>query len=467
MARVQQEVDRLCNSSWRTSGDLLSADGVSGHQIQRAHSAVYIVALALGCVSLALSVACLIFNVLSRHNRVVKMSSPRLNVVISCGGILASCVCMLLAADYFLDTSMAIGHLVCQAKAALLAVSFTLVFGPMVGKTWRVNQIFRLAGAKRVIIKDVRLVAFTTILLCVDIIWTLLWNFLDPLQLTSIIVFDKGKETSAATSIFPTTSGVLLVHSGEPSSLSTVAGCSSAWSTLWLAALFLYKAPFLVWGLREAWWTRGHILPAINDSACLACSSITTAAAMLVYLMVGEAFRKWPTVVDACALVCIWISTMVSISFVFIPKYSVDVDNDDDGDDDDDDDDDDGDDDVDNDDDNDDDGDDDDDDDDNDELVPERRPRDSIRDGDDGDDCDDGDDGQDGRDESPHWSGMDGGQSSSADEGGLTSEEVNSSLDNGRPGEGHGHSCCLHGQACQAGGGHDDDKGRAGSNLGV
>ena len=44
---------------------------------------------------------------------------------------------------------------------------------------------------------------------------------------------------------------------------------------------------------------------------------------MLVYAVTSEAFRKWPTVVDACALASIWISVMVSIGFVFIPKVSL------------------------------------------------------------------------------------------------------------------------------------------------
>ena len=42
-----------------------------------------------------------------------------------------------------------------QMRTWLLPTSFTLVYGPMIGKTWRVNRIFKLAGAKRVVSKCV------------------------------------------------------------------------------------------------------------------------------------------------------------------------------------------------------------------------------------------------------------------------------------------------------------------------
>ncbi|GFS02649.1 gamma-aminobutyric acid type B receptor subunit 2-like [Elysia marginata] len=258
--------------------------------------------------------------------------------------------------------------------------------------------------------------------------------------------------------------GVLL-YSGATSSVTSVAGCTSKWSALWVAGLLLYKAPFLVWGLREAWWTRGHILPAINDSACLAFSSITTGVAMLVYHVAREAFPKWPTVIDACALASIWASVMVSIGFVFIPKVRVwrstpkgerarlsissisnsmaflqsfeNIET---------------------------------------ELGHAHTEIDSLKnfikqvlsflslffsfsffqgsdDNNNNNDDDDGDDEEDGGD---RWSGQDCGQSSSADEGGVTSEEVNSSLDTA--GQKGAHFCCLHGSACQAGASHENDK---------
>ncbi|GFN85320.1 gamma-aminobutyric acid type b receptor subunit 2-like [Plakobranchus ocellatus] len=273
-----QEVARLCNLTARASGKLPSLPLPSHLIVDQVHPSVHIAALVLGCISLALSIACMLFNLFSRNNRVVKMSSPRLNVVIACGGIVGSCACMMTSVDYFLIISSSIGHSVCQARASLLAVAFTLVFGPMVGKTWRVNQIFRLAGAKRV-----------------------------------------GTDFSTSLDVIPDSTGMLLVTDNRDL-LTAVVGCTSQWSYLWTAAVFLYKAPFLVWGLREAWWTRGHILPAINDSACLAYSTLTTGSAILVYLFAVETFRKWPTVVGTCAVISIWLSVMVSIGFVFIPK---------------------------------------------------------------------------------------------------------------------------------------------------
>ncbi len=75
------------------------------------------------------------------HHRQIKMSSPNLNNLIIVGCILTYTSVVLIGLDSHL-TSVDSFHYICMARAWVLMSGFTLSFGSMFSKTWRVHSIF-------------------------------------------------------------------------------------------------------------------------------------------------------------------------------------------------------------------------------------------------------------------------------------------------------------------------------------
>lgn len=69
---------------------------------------------------------------------------------------------------------------VCTARAWLLMAGFSLAFGAMFSKTWRVHSIFTDVKLNKKVIKDYQLFMVVGILLAIDVIIMLTWQFADP-----------------------------------------------------------------------------------------------------------------------------------------------------------------------------------------------------------------------------------------------------------------------------------------------
>ena len=80
-------------------------------------------------------------NIKYRNQRYIKMSSPQLNNLIIIGCILTYSSVILLGLDSGL-TSIETFPYVCTARAWTLMAGFSLAFGAMFSKTWRVHSIF-------------------------------------------------------------------------------------------------------------------------------------------------------------------------------------------------------------------------------------------------------------------------------------------------------------------------------------
>lgn len=69
---------------------------------------------------------------------------------------------------------------VCTARAWLLMAGFSLAFGAMFSKTWRVHSIFTDVKLNKKVIKDYQLFMVVGILLAIDVVIMLTWQFADP-----------------------------------------------------------------------------------------------------------------------------------------------------------------------------------------------------------------------------------------------------------------------------------------------
>ncbi len=107
------------------------------------------------------------------------MSSPYLNNMIIIGCLLTYTSVILLGLDSHLTSESAL-PVICTARIWTLMAGFTLAFGSMFSKTWRVHSIFTDVKLNKKAIKDYQLFMVVGVLLTIDIAILTTWQIIDP-----------------------------------------------------------------------------------------------------------------------------------------------------------------------------------------------------------------------------------------------------------------------------------------------
>jgi len=143
-------------------------------QLSQGH---FIIMCVLASMGIVLCFGFLHFNIVNRAKRCIKMSSPNINNAIIVGCALAYVSVILFSVDGEKLTS-----LICKAKVAALDIGFTIAFGSMFSKTWRVHRITRKLRVRRRVIKDIHLFGMIVVFLFVDTVILIIWSAVDPIR---------------------------------------------------------------------------------------------------------------------------------------------------------------------------------------------------------------------------------------------------------------------------------------------
>jgi len=111
--------------------------------------------------------------------RYIKMSSPHLNNLIIVGCMMTYLSIIFLGLDTTLSSVAAFPY-ICTARAWILMAGFSLSFGAMFSKTWRVHSIFTDLKLNKKVIKDYQLFMVVGVLLFIDIAIITTWQIADP-----------------------------------------------------------------------------------------------------------------------------------------------------------------------------------------------------------------------------------------------------------------------------------------------
>lgn len=149
------------------------------------HPAVAAIMVLLLTVQLVAVIALHVLTIKYRNYRSVKASSPRINQVIFIG------VYMLIAANGIyaiykaIDLSDESVERFCQVMWPwLLSIGFTLIFGPLIARTWRLYRIFtHFTNPGGVLLSEPALIAFVGLLLVPDLIIAIVWTAIDPFRI--------------------------------------------------------------------------------------------------------------------------------------------------------------------------------------------------------------------------------------------------------------------------------------------
>lgn len=190
-----------------------------------------------------------------------------------------------------------------QSRAWTLSLGFSLAYGAMFSKTWRVHLIFTNKILKRKVIKDRHLFAVVCVLVIVDIIYLTVWQVTDPMTRT-VREFPQESLDSDL--------DVQLVTQLEL--------CESKETYRWLGILCGYKGLLLLFGAFLAWETRNVTIAALNDSKYIGMSVYNVFILCVIGAPISLAMREQPDASFSIASVCIIICTSITLCLVFIPK---------------------------------------------------------------------------------------------------------------------------------------------------
>ncbi|KFO90630.1 putative G-protein coupled receptor 156, partial [Buceros rhinoceros silvestris] len=246
----------------------------------------------------------LVFTIRFRKNRIVKMSSPNLNIVTLLGsGLTYTSAYLFGIQEQSLPSGDSVEKLI-QVRLCLLCVGTSLVFGPVLGKSWRLYKVFtQRVPDKRVIIKDLQLLAMVAALVLADAVLLLTWVFSDPVQcFRSLSVSLRATEK------------------GMTCSVSRVQSCASLYSDLWLVLILGFKSILLLYGTYLAGLTDNVSSPPVNQSLTLVVGVNLVFLAAGTVCLVHRFFHAWHNLVFGFTSGGIFVCTTTINCFIFVPQ---------------------------------------------------------------------------------------------------------------------------------------------------
>ncbi|KAG7202412.1 hypothetical protein KM043_018728 [Ampulex compressa] len=263
---------------------------------------IYAVLATAASVGIVMAVIFLAINIRYRNQRYIKMSSPYLNNLIIVGCMLTYSSVIFLGLDSQLSSVTAFPY-ICTARAWLLMAGFSLAFGSMFSKTWRVHSIFTDVKLNKKVIKDYQLFMVVGVLLVIDLAIMTTWQVADPF-------YRETKQMEPYP--HPSSEDIIIIPENEY--------CQSNRMTVYLGCIYAYKGLLMIFGAFLAWETRHVSIPALNDSKYVGMSVYN----VVIMCVTGAAISfvladKQDAMFIMLAVFIIFCST-ATLCLVFVPK---------------------------------------------------------------------------------------------------------------------------------------------------
>ncbi|KAB0791553.1 hypothetical protein PPYR_03353 [Photinus pyralis] len=268
----------------------------------RVNKTVYAIFASLAICGIIMASVFLAFNIKYRNQRYIKMSSPQLNNLIIIGCMLTYTSIVFLGLDSGLSSVDAFPY-ICTARAWTLMAGFSLAFGSMFSKTWRVHSIFTDVKLNKKVIKDYQLFIVVGVLLFIDLAIMTTWQVADPFY----------RETKRMEPYpHPSSDDILIIPENEY--------CASERMTLFVGSIYAYKGLLMIFGAFLAWETRNVSIPALNDSRHVGLSVYNVAIMCIcgaaVALVLVDHQDAMFLIIGVFVLFC----TTATLWLVFVPK---------------------------------------------------------------------------------------------------------------------------------------------------
>ncbi|XP_035222083.1 gamma-aminobutyric acid type B receptor subunit 1-like isoform X2 [Stegodyphus dumicola] len=248
------------------------------------------------------AIGLLVFNTIFRHSRYIQLSHPICNNIMLVGIICCLlCACLLGLDGQFVGES-SFSNL-CQARAWLLTIGFTLSYGAMFSKIWRVHRLTTKSKSESKKVASWKLYVMVGVLLIMDVVILSAWTFIDPLQRKLEVFPLEDPEESQDIKIEPQ-----LEH------------CESENNAVWLGVIYGYKGLLLIFGIFLAYETRSVKVKQLNDSRLVGMSIYNVVVLCLITAPVTLVISSQTDATFAFVALAIIVCSFLSMALIFIPK---------------------------------------------------------------------------------------------------------------------------------------------------
>ena len=213
--------------------------------LQTVDPLLVIIMLVLVSVGIVLCGAMAFINCYYRKHKVIKASSPYINMLIITGCFMGFTSVIFLSAENigaYLHIAPKAYPFLCNARPWLLSLGYTLAFGALFVKTWRIYSIFHNPWKKNRPLKDHCLIAMVGIMLGVDLAILALWVVIGPLDLHTFIINKDIESFTQEKHVVCSDGTVLDITGGD--------------FTFWILIVCIMKGLLLLLGLFLVYQTR-------------------------------------------------------------------------------------------------------------------------------------------------------------------------------------------------------------------
>ncbi|KAH9508642.1 hypothetical protein Btru_049497 [Bulinus truncatus] len=253
----------------------------------------------LASVGIIISMGLLEFNIINKSHRIVKMSSPRMNNVILVG-------CMMSYTTIFmLDIEGDADQAACIMRTFTMVLSFSLTFGALFAKTWRVYEIFT-AGHKVLntrMLRDSSLFLIVALLVVINSIILIGWMIGSP-QVPTLV--------NISTTLPTVDSDIEYINQFQR--------CDSQHRVQFIWTLIAIQGVVILFGTFLAIQTRKVSFPELNDSKWIALCIYNVVVLGPVGVVVVMATEEKPEINYALESSMIFLVTTMTQSLIFVPK---------------------------------------------------------------------------------------------------------------------------------------------------
>ncbi|XP_069950485.1 gamma-aminobutyric acid type B receptor subunit 1 isoform X1 [Cherax quadricarinatus] len=243
------------------------------------------------------------FTFAHRHRRLIQLSHPACNNITLVGIVLCLGSIFLLGLDGQFVSQQQFPT-VCGLRAWCLTLGFTLAYGAMFSKIWRVHRLTTKTKMENKRVEPWKLYVMVGSFVVVDVIVLSVWQAVDPLQRRlEVFPLEKPKDAVEDIKIKPE-----LEH------------CESKHNTIWLGLLYGYKGLLLIFGLFLAYETRSIKLKQINDSRLVGMSIYNVVVLCLITAPVTLVISTQQDASFAFVSLAIIFCCFLSMALVFVPK---------------------------------------------------------------------------------------------------------------------------------------------------
>ncbi|XP_055388221.1 gamma-aminobutyric acid type B receptor subunit 1 [Condylostylus longicornis] len=293
----------LNNERW-VDGKVPQDRTIVRHVLRTVSLPLFVCMSTISSCGILVALALIVFNIWNSHRRVIQSSHPVCNTIMLFGVITCLASVILLGMDGRFISPETYPE-ICQARAWLLSTGFTLAYGAMFSKVWRVHRFTTKAKTDpKKKVEPWKLYTMVSGLLSIDLVILISWQIFDPLQ--------RSLES------FPLEDPISNVD--DIKIRPELEHCESERNSMWLGLIYGFKGLILVFGLFLAYETRSIKVKQINDSRYVGMSIYNVVVLCLITAPVAMVIASQQDASFAFISLAVIFCCFLSMLLIFVPK---------------------------------------------------------------------------------------------------------------------------------------------------